>query len=507
MKTAIVRTLKEGSTTVRATYQGEYQPYTVSVTLAVGSDFYVEGGILRSYHGTGGTVVVPRDLNVYYIDEEAFTGNDNIEVLEISEPCSNIREGALSGMTALKRLILPETLTYVYTGAFADCPALETIELRSTAVTFGPDSFRGCVSLKTVRTVAVTDPALDMDVTSVVSLSPDQIRYEAPRIGTVKSGAFAGCTALESIDLSLVRSVGAGAFEGCTALSEVTLSRYTPLAENMFKGCTSLSKIVYTDTDEFTFMSASAFAGCRITEVEFAGERYTVEDGAYYADEAKTELVWLMQDKTQFEVPAGVRIIGTGAFAGNERLNSVTFAEGSKLEKIGQLCVLGERDHGDRPSRKRWLPRQGGVQELRFADEGGYHLPCDRAARRTVCQLRTFGCDFDGECVTALANRVFYGTKLTSADLSDTAIVSMGDETFGACYDLVSVRMPKVTSLGRRTFSSALFVEDSSTGITQYQAYSSLETVSFPEGATTLGTETFYYEQPNVTLVTVHIPD
>ena len=503
----IVRTLKEGSTTVRATYQGEYQPYTVSVTLAVGSDFYVEGGILRSYHGTGGTVVVPRDLNVYYIDEEAFTGNDYIEVLEISEPCSDIREGALSGMTALKRLILPETLTYVYTGAFADCPALETIELRSTAVTFGPDSFRGCVSLKTVRTVAVTDPALDMDVTSVISLSPDQIRYEAPRIGTVKTGAFAGCTALESIDLSLVRSVGAGAFEGCTALSEVTLSRYTPLAENMFKGCTSLSKIVYTDTDEFTFMSASAFAGCCITEVEFAGERYTVEDGAYYADEAKTELVWLMQDKTQFEVPAGVRIIGTGAFAGNERLNSVTFAEGSKLEKIGSYAFSGSGiTEIDLPESVGFLGKGAfkNCASLTKADITCLvtELPDELFANSALSDVT-----FDGERITALANRVFYGTKLTSADLSDTAIVSMGDETFGACYDLVSVRMPKVTSLGRRTFSSALFVEDTSTGITQYQAYSSLETVSFPEGATTLGTETFYYEQPNVTLVTVHIPD
>lgn len=503
----IVRTLKEGSTTVRATYQGEYQPYTVSVTLAVGSDFYVEGGILRSYHGTGGTVVVPRDLNIYYIDEEAFTGNDNIEVLEISEPCSDIREGALSGMTALKRLILPETLTYVYTNAFVDCPALETIELRSTAVTFGPDSFRGCTSLKTVRTVAVTDPALDMDVTSVVSLSPDQIRYEAPRIGTIKTGAFAGCTSLESIDLSLVRSVGADAFEGCTALSEVTLSKYTPLAENMFKGCTSLSKIVYKDTDSFTFMNASAFAGCRITEVEFAGARYIVEDGAYYADEEKTELVWLMQDKTQFEVPASVTVIGTGAFAGNEGLQSVTFAEGSRLEEIGSYAFSGSGITGiDIPDGVTAIGKGAfkNCASLAAADITclADSLPDELFANSALAEVT-----FDGERITSLANRVFYGTKLVNIDLSAAAIESMGDETFGACYELVSVKMPKVSSLGRRTFSSELFVEDTSTGLTQYYAYSSLKSVTFPEGATTLGTETFYFEQPNNTLETVTIPD
>ena len=502
-----VSTLKEGSTTIKATYQSQYQPYTVSVTLAVGSDFYVVNNMLYSYHGTGGKVVIPRDLNIYYIYEEAFQDNDNVVELEISEPCSEIHLDALAGMTKLKRLILPETMTYVYTGAIRNCPALETIELRSTSVTFGPGCFEGCTSLKTVRSIVVTDKNVDMDVTTVMSLSPDQIAYQAPRIGTIKERAFAGCTALESIDLSLVRSVGKNAFEGCTSLREVTLSKHTPLSENMFQGCAALTRIIYTDADTFEFTAASSFAGCNITEVLFGSMCYTIADGAYYTDASKTELAWVMQDQTAFEVPASVVKIAAGALNGNENLKSITFAPGSALQEIGNYAFSGTGiTQITLPATVTKLGK--GVfkncASLAAADItcAVTHLEDELFANSALAEIT-----FDRALVTSLGHRVFYNTKFTNIDLSDTAIREMGDQTFAECHLLERVVMPKVSFLGSRTFATELFYEDTdSSGLSVYYAYSSLESVTFPEGAVALGQETFRFEAPQIYLTEINIP-
>lgn len=499
-----VKTLREGSATITATYQGENMIYTAYVTLAVGSDFYVQSGILMSYHGTGGTVVIPLDLNITYINEEAFKDNDNIEVLEISAPCAELFKDSFVGMKKLKRVILPETLTYVYNGAFKDCTALETIDLRCKSVTFGENSFSGCTSLKNIRSIAVTDPTVDMDRTNVLSLTEDQFRYESPRVSTIKGNAFKDCIALESVDLSLLRTSGTGAFEGCTSLTTVTLSSRSKLAENMFKGCTSLSTIIYTDTDTLNFGSASVFEGCSITSIQLQGSKYTIEDGAYYSDENKTELVWVMQDKTSFTVPASVTRIAENAFGGNQKLTEVLFESDSALLEIGAYAFSGSGITSVKiPSSVQTLGK--GVFKNCAALE-----TADLTSEITVIPEDTFSgsaltsVTFDKSKVTAIGNRAFYGSALTEVDFSDTAVTAMGDEVFGDCFDLTSVVMPKVTSLGYGTFSSSMFVQDDQGNS---YAYSSLKTVTFPEGATAIGTATFSYAASNISLSNVTISD
>lgn len=503
-----VRTLREGNATITATYQGENMIYSAYVTLAVGSDFYVQNGMLMSYHGIGGTVVIPLDLNISYIAEEAFKDNDNIEVLEISAPCAELFKDSFVGMTKLRRVILPETLTYVYRDAFRDCTALETVDLRCTSVTFGENSFNGCTSLKNIRSIEVTDSSVDMDRTNVLSLSDDQISFVSPRLTTIKGYAFKGCTALESVDLTWLRTSGAGAFEGCTALTEVTLSSRSKLAESMFKGCTSLTTLIYTDTDTLNFASASVFEGCNITSIQLQGSNYTIEDGAYYAGADKTELVWVMQDKTSFTVPASVKRIGENAFGGNKNLKQVTFETGSALEEIGSYAFAGSGIQS--------IVLPAGVHTL---GKGVFKNCAALESADLTCEISAIPDDtfsgsaltsvsFDKAKVTSLGNRAFYATALTAVDFSDTAIAAMGDQVFGDCFDLVSVVMPKVTSLGYGTFSSSLFVEgEDAYGVPYTYAYSSLESVTFPDGATTLGTATFSYEAPNYSLVSVNVAD
>ena len=63
-------------------------------------------------------------------------------------------------------------------------------------------------------------------------------------VSSVGDYAFAGCTALASVELpSSVKSVGACAFSGCTALSSVGLGSVESLGWSAFSGCASLTSV------------------------------------------------------------------------------------------------------------------------------------------------------------------------------------------------------------------------------------------------------------------------
>lgn len=487
-KGGVVKTLKEGSATIKATLfiDGKQTIYTVSAMLTVGPEFVVQNGYLREYHGPGGKVTIPKSLNVYYVYEEAFKDNDNITELEISSPCTEIQPYAFSHMTRLERVVLPSTVNYVYRYAFSNCYNLKSIELHSRSITFGAHAFENCNSLKTIKNVKLINGLKQEDV-EILSLTEGRdYTTEVAKLTTVGDYAFKGCTSITSLDLTELRVAGINAFEGCTALKEVTLSKFTAVSDDMFFNCKSLSVLNYTDVtaDDLTALyhgnAVSPFGNCAVSKINVVGG-YAEANGenfvALYDGEDKTTLLRINQTLKSFTVPESVTTIAPNALAGS-KIESVTI--GSNVETIGNYAFsgCGYLTGVTLPASVKNM----GVGVFSWC-EG---LTSADLSALTIAKLPEMTFMYAGDlsegikfnsALTSLGVRSFAGSRISSLDLSSTNVTEIDDYAFMSCSLLDHVVFGKITNLGR--------------GVLAAGSETSLTGVEFGEGSDVLGTYTF----------------
>ncbi len=510
----VVKTLAEGVATITAVLldgNGNDTIYTANMTLNVGPEFVVENGYLREYHGTREKVTIPKTLNVYYIYEEAFMNNDTVVELEISSPCTEIQAYAFANMRALKRVILPDTVTFVSKYAFYGCTNLERIDLRTKSVTFGESTFEGCTSLKYINSVELASK-YNKDEVNILDLSfenGDFIRT-SPRMTTIGNNAFKDCTALESVDLTQLRVCGEFAFRNCGSLKEVTLSKFTAIGPEMFYECNLLSKLIFTDTNKFDFEGLQLpFDETKITEIQFADNTgYTVlrekmegvDVTMLFEDAEMTRLVWVSQNATVFTVPSTVTEICDNALGGNIGLKAVDFSNAS-VRKIGAYALAGtgmER-----------IVIPASVQELGIGALSYNYSLLEAVIEGELISLPEMmffenlfmtTVDFPSS-VREIGDRCFYHTRLNAVDWTDKGVVSLGDEVFGQCLELADVKLPALSEIGARTFWLIPEI-----GYTGELSYGALRSVSFAEGASAIGSETFAAPFARKTLESVLLP-
>lgn len=145
----------------------------------------------------------------------------------------------------------------------------------------------------------------------------------------IDANAFGGCTALASVSFNVSMSdVGDYAFTGCTALKEVFLpDQVTSVGSGAFYGCTSLESITLPET--LRHVGGRSFADTPWLNAQTASDFVTVGDGI---------LINYTGDGADVTVSKTIRQI-SGAFAGNTKLQSVTFP--ANLESIGDMAFLG----------------------------------------------------------------------------------------------------------------------------------------------------------------------
>lgn len=464
-KTGIVRTLKEGSATIKATLfiDDKQTIYSVSAMLTVGPEFVVTNGYLREYHGPGGKVTIPKSLNVYYIYEEAFKDNDNVVELEISSPCTEIQPYAFSHMTRLERVVLPSTVNYVYRNAFSNCYNLKSIELHSRSISFGAHAFENCTSLKTIKNVKLLN-GLKQDDVEILSLK-EGVDYstEVARLTTVGDYAFKNCTSIPSLNLTELRVSGINAFEGCAALTEVTLSKFTAVSNDMFFNCKNLSVLNYVDVtaDDLTVLyhgnAVSPFGNCAISKINVVGG-FVEGDGenfvALYDGEEKKTLLRINQKLQSFVIPESVTTIAPNALAGSV-IKSVTV--GSNVETIGNYAFsgCGYLTNVTLPASVKNM----GVGVFSWCE----NLESADLSALTLTKLpdKTFMCAGNlnkgvkfNPVMTSLGASSFEGSAIESFDLSATNVTSIDDYAFRACEALKKAVFGIITGLGKGVLAS-----------------------------------------------------
>ncbi len=396
------------------------------------------------------------------IDEKKVTDVTDLTTLRITDIKVNNLNTIQNGITALDLSGLHVSGINVFEG---DTKIKGVITDTYTAI--GSNMFRGCSA-----------------ITSLVL-----------KTANIGASAFANCTGLKSVTFDCVGNVniGASAFSGCGRLSSVTFTEGTKvrsIGSNAFastsietlvipEGIQTIGSNIFSGNDlQATVTFEGAFSGVTFegnafgTAIVNVGSDCTVTDGAIYAG---NKLLYVPTDKTEFTIPETVTEIGAyafangkitsivipasvtkinkGAFSGCSELTQVTFAENSQLKSIETDAFNGSK-----------------IGSITLPETVTY-VGNNAFAYTSLTEF-----NFEPKNEATFGDYVFCGCKSLVEIALDENIKTMGDATFASCGSLKTVVMPAVTSLGMGTF---------------YQT-TNIASVTFPEGATTLGESTFF---------------
>ena len=322
------------------------------------------------------SVVIPEGVET--IEKYAFYNSEVLNEVVLPSTCTVINEYAFAGCEILENVNL-DHVNIISNYAFYNCEsltcdALGGINLSAASVIgdyafaatriasakltnlsrSGIGAFKDCSKLKSVELGEKTRISKSMFENSAVE---SIVTY----CDTIPDRAFANCKKLESVVINGdLTYLGVEAFYDCKKLESVTFNgQCEEIASYAFYGCEDLETLtlpncsvnirdaVFTDCGLETLVFAEntylAEVGAGIFEnvkgMQFdasASSYYLVENGVVYSKD-KTVLVFVQpdMDAKTFEVPASVKVVADGAFSSNRNLTTVTFAEGSQLERIG----------------------------------------------------------------------------------------------------------------------------------------------------------------------------
>ncbi len=445
-----ITTLAKGYSYITISVKGNNAP-PVRVKITVEDELDITNNTLYNYYG-GAYCEIPDSKNIMAIDEEAFKDNKLVETVILPISLTSLPENCFSGCDNLKRVVISAECKIINENAFRGLKNLEVIELREAedkitgenypgTLTIGRHAFDGCTSLKTI-----TNPT---------------------RITTAYDYAFAGCTALEEIDLSGLRTAGKHVFDGCTNLETVTVSQTTRFGSYMFNNCEKLTQAEYygdsipdylfngcTQLASFTFRSdavsylgAYAFADTALTQVTLPNGTYKLGDHAF-ANCANLNTVTL---SAKTDVSFGTSVFkDCGAFAFSGASDTLSVVDGALVR--GSTLVLVPFASGE-------YTITGGITAI---GSGAF-------AGTAVTSVDLSGISEIGEYAFAESaiqtvdlsglNVVSDGAFYACASLNDVAFSNattrIGDYAFAQCGKLAKkIVLPAVTEIGNHAFDS-----------------------------------------------------
>lgn len=193
-------------------------------------DFEIDSdGVLVSYNGPGGDVVIPNGVTA--IGNYAFQYR-GIKSVEIPMSVTSIGDYAFYNCWGLSSITIPESVMSIGYRAFYECGNLTSITILGNDTTMGGYAFESCRSLKNVTIN-----------------------------GNIGYFAFAYCSNLESVMiLDGVTSIGDDAFYDSGLMYITIPGNVTSIGQHAFQNCSSLMNV--TIQEGVLSIGAYAFAGC-----------------------------------------------------------------------------------------------------------------------------------------------------------------------------------------------------------------------------------------------------
>ena len=275
-------------------------------------------------------------------------------------------------------------------------------------------------------------------------------------IETVSDHLFYNTPKLESFIVpKSVKTIAPYAFEACRALTSITLpadGQLTTIQDGAFQNCSALPTIVLPTT--LTTINAVAFRNCTaLDNVTIPSSVTTIGNACFFGCTALTSIV----------IPSSVTSMGTQIFYNCTALATASFADGCQLTAIPN-------------------------ETFRNTALTAFTIPAS---------------------VTNIGDASFYQTPLAAITLPPT-VTRLGNSAFSACPNLAEVTIPAtITSMGNDVFNASGVVTATINCATLGQAAfincGKLETVTFGEGVTTIGSGSAPFRSCSK-LTTVNIP-
>ena len=415
-----------------------------------GDFFYTDNGdgtaMITGYTGGGGDVVIPSEVNglaVTSIGDYAFYNCTSFTSIEIPSSVTSIGGSAFYGCIGLTSIEIPSSVTSIGQQVFYGCTGLTSIEIPSSVTSIGSSAFSGCTSLTSI-----------------------EIPSSVTNIGNY---AFYQCTSLESIEIpSGVTSIGGDAFYGCTSLTSIEIpSSVTSIGSRAFGGCSRLESITVPFVGQYVDGTGATNFG-----YIFGASKYSY-NSSYVPESLETVIItggesigeyafYHCWGITSIEIPSSVTSIGSKAFSGCSRLESIT------IPFVGQ-----------------------------YADETGatyfsYIFDGVPASLKTVIIISG----------TSISDSAFnYCEGITSVSIL-SSVTSIGNQAFHHCSGLESITISSsVTSIGDYAFyyctslASVTFAEESqltSIGDSAFYNCTSLTSIEIPSSVTSIGSSSFF---------------
>lgn len=122
------------------------------------------------------------------------------------------------------------------------------------------------------------------------------VSISLPELHTLGSYTFADDVSLANVSLPALQTIGSYSFKGCTSLENITLPKAATLSGNVFNGCTALHEVT---------LGSSGFAVVSTSATTLAGISPTATVTFYVSDPTN---VTLTGHDTNYGAPAGVTI-------------------------------------------------------------------------------------------------------------------------------------------------------------------------------------------------------
>lgn len=317
--------------------------------------------------------------------------SSSIEVMEIEDGVTSFTTSL--PMINLTTVNIGDSVTTIKKTAFTHCAKLNKVTLGNSVTTIDDGAFRGCESLTEVTL-------------------PNSLQ-------TIGGGVFSDCKSLTEITLpNSLQTIGDGAFSNCESLTEITLpDNLQNIGEKAFSG-TGLTSIhipakVYRIGTGFM----NSFGNCRdLAEISVDPNNiaYTATDGVLFSKD-KTSLLFCLQAKTTYTIPAETTQIGGYAFSDCNKLSTITIPSTVTIIDNGAFAGCTS------------------LTNITVPNLGTNGLKIDTFAGCTNLTTVTIG---EG---TKSIVRAFEGcTKLTTVNIP-ASITWIGDDSFKGCINLKEI--------------------------------------------------------------------
>ena len=254
-----------------------------------------------AFSNNAGLVKITLPASITTIDNAAFKNCPNLtEVVLLTSNAKaatslKINESAFENCSSLAKIILPAYTTTIAQYAFRNAGIVDLV-IPAGITSIGKQAFNGCTSLKT----------LTFENTASISLADDT---------AATGGVFAGCTALETVNLGAnISTIGEKAFSGCTSLQTVNIatenSKLTKIGKQAFYKCPALTSITIPNT--VTSIGVQAFANTADVPGSLTSITFEKGGSALTLDKQVFEY---QASLTKVDLPAGVKLTTTNITA------------------------------------------------------------------------------------------------------------------------------------------------------------------------------------------------